>query len=146
MPSNTYEITLGIEDLDIRYGDLLKFGTTMVIFGKPGCGKTVLASLICYKNALKESKCLYISMNEFEDEFIYYMKKLNMNFAELGGKSFKFVNALIPAGEEAARDLIQQISELIAEFKPKVIVIDSINPLLRAIKSTEKRAWMQNFF
>lgn len=146
LSNNTYEITLGIEDLDLRYGDLLKFGTTIVIFGKPGCGKTVLASFICYKNALKESKCLYISMNEFEDEFIYYMKKLNMNFAELSGKSFKFVNALIPAGEEAARDLIQQISELITEFKPKVIVIDSINPLLRAIKSTERRAWMQNFF
>ncbi|MCS7128050.1 MAG: ATPase domain-containing protein, partial [Desulfurococcaceae archaeon] len=146
LSSNCYGITLGIEDLDVRYRDILKFGATIVIVGKPGCGKTILASTICYKNALKGVKCLYISMNEFEDEFTYYMKKLNMDFTELSGKSFKFVSTSIPAGEEAVKDFIQQISELIAGFKPNVVVIDSINPLLRAIKSIERRAWVQNFF
>ncbi len=146
MLSNAHETTLGVEDLDVRYRDLLKFGAAIVVFGKPGCGKTIFASTICYKNALKGSRCLYISVNEFEDEFLYYMKELGMDFTDLRGKSLKFMNVLIPASEEAAKDLVQQISELIAEFKPKVVVIDSVNPILRVIKSIERRAWIQNFF
>ncbi|MEM2297511.1 MAG: ATPase domain-containing protein [Ignisphaera sp.] len=60
----------GIEALDKMISDALRFPSLVVVAGHPGAGKTTLASSICYANALKNLKCLYLSFQEDKEKTI----------------------------------------------------------------------------
>jgi len=64
MKARTDGFIYGVEGLDKLLSGTLRPSTLTVISGHPGSGKTTLTSTICYANALKGRKCLYISFQE----------------------------------------------------------------------------------
>jgi len=71
------------------------------------------------------------------------MKNLGMDLEDLEKKGlFKFVNLPIAASCEIIADTI---NKLLIEYKPDIVVIDSINAVLESKKDPEKRAWLQNY-
>ncbi|MEM0026679.1 MAG: ATPase domain-containing protein [Ignisphaera sp.] len=137
--------TFGIKDLDKLLGSSLKFPSMIVVAGHPGAGKTTLAATICYANALRGRKCLYISQQESREKFFEIMKSLGMDFYELEKKGFiKHTNFPIASDIES---IVNEISSIISTEDFKVVVIDSINPLLQAVEGSHaKRAWLYNYF
>ncbi|MEM0347104.1 MAG: ATPase domain-containing protein [Zestosphaera sp.] len=137
-------LRLGIEGLDKILGDFISPPYTMVIAGHPGSGKTTMASTICYSNALKGYRCLYVSLQEDREKLYKYMSMLGLDLekAESAG-SLRFVK--IPMTLD-----IEGVSEAISKFVSEdydVVVLDSVNPLLDILeKDSEKRSWLQNFF
>ena len=73
---------LGIEGLNKFLGNFISPPYNIVIAGHPGSGKTTMASTICYSNALKGRKCLYISLQEDKEKLYEYMSKLGLNLKE----------------------------------------------------------------
>lgn len=166
----TYEnsfFVFGIRELDQRFSRALRHGATIAIIGFPGTGKTIFAATICYANALRGKPCTYISTQESREKFYVNMKFLGMDFEELEEKMlFKFVNlpllnateridvfastsegSLMPASLEGVRLFMEAIETLVYESKTKVLVIDSISPLLRvAAETTTGRVYIQNCF
>ncbi len=133
----------GIDDLDKFYGDVLHPGSMIVIAGHPGSGKTTLASSICYTNALKGHKCLYISLQEPKEKLFGVMKSLGIDLEDIELKGLlRFIKLPIILDIND----IEDISRSLLEYRPSIVVIDSINALLQSVKDDAKRAWLQNYF
>jgi circadian clock protein KaiC len=137
--------TFGVAELDKLFSFVLKPPSTIVIAGHPGAGKTTLASTICYANALNNSRCLYISLQEDEEKLFANMKRLGIDFYTLKNHGLiKYISIPLYANIE---DVVNEINNIISSGEYRVIVIDSINALLQTSKEDyAKRAWLQNYF
>ncbi len=138
----------GIEGLDNMFQEALVPGTTMLIAGHPGAGKTTLAATICYKNALRGKPCLYISFNERYEKFLRQMAKFGMNFKPLEKKRlFKFIRLPIISSKEIIDILGDTLTKALSDIKAKVLIIDSATPISETLKAPEvSRSVLQNFF
>ncbi len=138
----------GIKDLDRLIGKALAPGSFIVVAGHPGAGKTTLASSICYANMLENKKCLYVSFQEDKEKLYRNLLSVNINFKEMEEKGLlRFLKLPLPAHDEAVEKFLDKMMELIVKNDPKVVVIDSITPLLNTVRDNIKaRALLQNFF
>ena len=135
----------GVEGLDKLFGEALKPPATIVIAGHPGAGKTTLASSICYYNAINGHKCFYVSLQEDKAKLYGNMRNLGLDLEALESKGLiKF--AKFPLYSEVS-EIANEISSAVSSEGFSVVVIDSVNPLLQAVKGDYgKRAWLQNYF
>ena len=140
--------TWGIAGLDELIGKALVPGTSVLIAGNPGTGKTTLAATICYNNALRGHPCLYVSFQEDKDRFYSQMKIFNLDFKKLEKeKKFWYLRLPVFSEKSIVTSLFEQINRAILEHKVKVIVIDSFTPLgIIYEKNIEVREILQNFF
>ncbi|MEM2627010.1 MAG: ATPase domain-containing protein [Ignisphaera sp.] len=135
----------GIEALDKMISDALRFPSLVVVAGHPGAGKTTLASSICYANALKNLKCLYLSFQEDKEKLFKNMKNLgiDLEYTEKRG-TLIFIKFPVVLSIDS---LMNELSKLITSFNPRIVIVDSINVLLASVDKDEvKRAWLQNYF
>ncbi len=138
------KFVVGIDELDKMLPEALYPGALVVVAGHPGAGKTTLATTMCYANALRGNKCLYISFQESRDKLFKVMKALGMDLAAAEARGlYKFVKLPII---KSVDDVIEVISKCVTEFKPKVVVVDSINAILGFVEGADQRAWLQNYF
>jgi circadian clock protein KaiC len=116
----------------------------VVIGGHPGAGKTTLAVSICRDNMDRGEKCLYISFQEDKDKLYRMMRNIGINLEEYEQKGiFKFVK--LPVTLKPS-EVIQIINELVITEKPRIIVIDSVTPVLDSLLvEPKKRALVQNY-
>jgi len=136
--------SFGVPDLDKLYGEALEEKTTIVIAGHPGSGKTTLASIICFKNAVNGNRCLYIGLQEDRDKVYGRMRKLGVDLERAEEKGiYKFIKLPIT---RSITDLAEWIIRLVSEYKPKILVIDPVTAVLEVIDEKSQRGWLQNFF
>ena len=138
----------GIPELDEAYAEALEPGTTLLIAGHPGAGKTTFAATICYANALRGKPCLYVSFNERYDKFVSQMSKFGMDFERLKEEGlFKFIRVPVIAGEDVIDVLGDTVINNATKLNAKVVVIDSTTPISKAVREYGKgRSVLQNFF
>ncbi len=148
MKTTTPFFRTGIEELDRLIGKALLPGSFIVVAGHPGAGKTTLASSICYANMLNNKKCLYVSFQEDKEKLYRNLLSVNIDFKKMENKGLlRFLKLPLPAHDEAVEKFLDKMIELIIKNEPKVIIIDSITPLLNTVKDNVKaRALLQNFF
>ncbi len=143
------QFIFGIEEMDEYYKRALAPRRLVVLKGHPGSGKTLFASTMCVSNALKLGhKCLYISFQEDEEKFVEYSQGIGLRTTEAIEKGLlKFVRLPLISSEEGISELLDEISRIVSEYKPKVIVVDSISPILQ-VAGFEPRArgLLQNYF
>lgn len=139
--------TYGVKVLDQLYSSALIPGTTILIAGHPGAGKTTFAAGICYKNALNGIPSLYISFIEDKDKFMNFMGRIGFPLEELERKGlFKYAKLPILTDEEILTELTNKIYSEIVKGGYKIVVIDSITPIMTLMKGPEVRSVIQNFF
>jgi circadian clock protein KaiC len=137
----------GIRELDRILGDALAPGTSVVIAGNPGAGKTTFAATVCYANALRGHPCVYITFQEPKEKFYLQMKRFSMNFEKLEKKGL-FAYARMPTfSGDVIDEVLGSINTFIMKNKAKVVVVDSFTPLTRVAGDQIKaRAMLQNYF
>lgn len=129
------DFTFGVDGLDRFLGDVLRRGSLVVLAGCPGVGKTSLASTICCSNALRGFKCLYLSFCEDREKLFNQISSLGLDPYSLESKGLlRFVRLPIMYSVE---ELCQLIPKLIDDYKPDVLIMDSINALLIPISGRE---------
>ncbi|MET1160753.1 MAG: ATPase domain-containing protein [Thermoprotei archaeon] len=135
----------GIEELEQTFRGILEPPSTIVVAGHPGAGKTTLAITICYSNAKRGYPCLYVTFQEEKAKLYRNMKNLGIDLEDVEKKgAFKFVKLPITQSVESVSEFI---IKLIEEYKPRIVVIDSINSMLESLKTkVEIRGWLQNFY
>jgi len=138
----------GIPELDEVYANALEPGTTLLIAGHPGAGKTTFAATICYANALRGKPCLYVSFNERYDKFVKQMSKFGMDFERLKEEGlFRFIRIPVIAGEDVVDILGDTVIDSATKINARVLVIDSTTPISKAVREYGKgRSVLQNFF
>ena len=141
------ELIFGIKGLDSLFPHSLTEGTTLLIAGHPGAGKTTFATTICYRNAVRGNPCLYLSFQENKEKLYHQMSKYGINLKEAEDKRlFRFIRLPVITGEEIIKMLSEVIGDTLREFKPKVFVLDSATPVSEALSSGVGRSIFQNFF
>lgn len=145
---NEEYFVFGVDGLDDMFQKALVPGTTLLVAGHPGAGKTTFAATICYKNALLGKPCLYISFNERYEKFLRQMAKFGMHFEPLEEKKlFKFIRLPIISSKEIIDILADTLTKALSEIKAKVLIIDSATPISETLKAPEiSRSVLQNFF
>ncbi len=138
------DITFGYEYLDAMYSNVFNLNPLIIIAGDPGAGKTAFACTMCYVNALRGNKCLYITFYEDKDKLFSVMSGLGVNLSSVESKGlFRFVKLPTAISPEF---LGETILKIVDDFKPKVLVLDSITPILIPMKThAERRSVTQNF-
>ncbi len=138
----------GIDSLDALLGKALIPGTSILLAGNPGAGKTTLAATICYANASSGKPCLYFSFYEEEDRFVNQMKRYGMDFEKLSReKLFQYVKLPLILDTDALEAILESISQYADEANAKVIVVDSFTPLGMILgEEVKAREILQNYF
>ncbi len=129
-------VPTGVPDLD----DMLERkgyfrGSSVLISGAAGCGKTILAASFAEATCKRGERCLFLGFEESMDQITRNVKSVGINFEPLVKKGLLVHRAWRPTQYGMEMHLLR-IHELIETYKPSNIIIDPITNLITA--STEK--------
>jgi len=126
----------GVPDLD----DMLERkgyfrGSSVLISGAAGCGKTILAAAFAEAACKRGERCLFIGFEESTDQITRNVKSVGINFEPWVKKGLLVHRAWRPTQYGMEMHLLR-IHKIIEKYKPSNIIIDPITNLITA--STEK--------
>ncbi len=139
----SFNYSLGDAVLDRIVGGVPP-GSLLVVLGHPGAGKTTFAAKFILENARTLAiKAVYISLAESREKFMNNMKRLGLDFEELEKhKLFEFIHIPTIAGPDAIEFISKILSEKMVEENVKIVVIDSITPLISVLGTEKGRAFL----
>jgi circadian clock protein KaiC len=134
-------ISIGIPGLDHLIEGGIPKGSTVMIAGKSGSGKTILCSQFVYYGLTnKNENGLYISFSESKAQFYTNIKTLGMDFDkfERQGK-FTFLD-FTSLTKDGIQDALEEILATIRTTNPKRVVLDAFSAISLAFEhQTETR-------
>ncbi|HIP57051.1 MAG TPA: hypothetical protein EYH02_03160 [Ignisphaera aggregans] len=119
-------------------------GSLLVILGHPGAGKTTFAAKFILENAKTLAvKAIYISLAESREKFLANMKKLGLEFEELEKRNlFEYIHIPTVAGPDTIDFISSILSDKMVRENVRIVVIDSITPLLSFLGTEKGRAFL----
>jgi len=129
-------VPTGIARLDEMLGGGLPKGSTTLVAGGPGTGKTILAAQFIYSGATKYGeKGVYVIFGESAETFKNNMLSLGWDFGKLQEKRQVEILDLISLREpESVETTFDEIVETARVLGAKRLVIDSITALTVVFK------------
>ena len=121
----------GDEGLDRILGGGLPLNGINLIMGRPGSGKTILCQQFMFARATEPRPAVYLStVSEPFEKILRYAQTLSFFDRRAIGRSI-FYEDLGPtvAGEGGLGAVTERIGELIKEYRPGIIAIDSFKAL-----------------
>jgi circadian clock protein KaiC len=138
-------ISTGTPGLDsLIEGGILK-GSTVLIAGNSGTGKTILCSQFVYDGlTTKDENCLYISFGESKAQFYANTEKIGIDFAKFE-RQMKFTYLdFTSLTKNGIQDALEEILANIRTSKAKRLVLDSFSAISLAFEDrSEARATIQ---
>ncbi len=134
-------ISTGLLGLDPLIEGGIPKGSTIMVLGSSGSGKTILCSHFLYSGlTTKEENGLYISFNESKAQFYANMETLGMNFQKFESQmKFTFLD-FTSLTKDGIQDAFEEILATIKTLNPKRLIIDSFSALSLAFEhSSETR-------
>ncbi|MCE4607085.1 MAG: AAA family ATPase [Desulfurococcales archaeon] len=138
----------GVSGLDSLLVGGLRGGSLLVVAGHPGAGKTTLGASLCAANALEGRRCIYFSVQEPREKLYANLKRVGLDLEGLEERGLlRFVKLPLVSDGEAAREVLDEIGSEAAEYGARVVVVDSVTPILKAVRdSVKSRSVLQEFF
>lgn len=162
------KITKKLEDKSIRtyipgFDELLvegiPKGSSVLIEGGPGSGKTIFCLNLLKNSCEKGKKVLYMSFEEPEERLKEHLRSFGANTEELEKKKLLYVkrfNALDISRSveallsEAKKELLIEVQPVLIpkDFQPEVVLIDSLTSIGSAFSGEESRfrIYMEQLF
>ncbi len=125
-------ISSGVPRLDTMLGGKGYFrGTTILVSGTAGTGKTSLAAHFVDAACRRGERCLYFSFEESPGQLIRNMRSIGLNLEQWSKKNLLQFHSSRATfyGLEMHLAIIHKI---VQEFQPKVVVLDPIGSLIQA--------------
>lgn len=120
-------VSSGIKGLDKLIQGGYPKGSTVLISGSPGTGKTIICMQFLYSGAMKNSKGVFASFNEKPEALKKEAMEFGWNFNDLekdGKVKFLFLDAKDIDGS------IEKIKNTVNEMKAERLVVDSLSSLI----------------
>jgi circadian clock protein KaiC len=119
-------ISTGVEELDGMMGNKGFYrGSTILVSGSAGSGKTSLAASFVDAACRRGERCLFFVFEESPGQFVRNMSSIGINLAPHVKKGLLRFHASRPSFYGLEMHLVT-IHDLILEYKPDVVVLDPI--------------------
>jgi circadian clock protein KaiC len=125
-------VPTGIPRLDAMLGGKGYFrGSSILVTGTPGTGKTSIASAFAAAACRRREKCIYFAFEESKDQLFRNMRSIGIDLSRWDRTGLLHIHATRPTFSGLEEHLIA-MHRLAHEIRPKIIVIDPISNLTEA--------------
>ncbi len=138
----TSHVSSGIPDLDAMLGGGGFFqGSTVLVSGATGSGKTSLAASFAWRACRDGKRCLFFTSEESTSQVVRNMRSIGIDLAPLMEQDMLRFHSSRPSvgGLEM---YLARTHHLVSDFEPEVLVIDPITNLLTVGTINELRSML----
>ena len=137
--ASTERVSTGIQTLDDMLGGAGFFrGSSILLSGTAGTGKTTLAASFVAAACARGERCLFFSFEESIDQIVRDMSSVGIDLRALLGNNLQFAcDRPTVLGLEAH---LAGMLKRIEQFKPDVVVVDPISALLTGVIAPDVQA------
>jgi circadian clock protein KaiC len=133
-------VSTGIGRLDAMFGGKGYFrGSSILISGTPGTGKSSLAATFADATCRRGERCLYFAFEESKDQIFRNMGSIGLELGRWEKRGLLKVHASRPTFRGIEEHLLT-MNRLADTFKPSVVVIDPISNLTATGQLSEATA------
>ncbi len=134
---STQRIGTGIPRLDDMLGGLGVYrGSSVLISGSPGTGKTTIAAKMIETACLRGERALYFAYEESTAQIVRNMRSVGIDLAPLQEQGLLEIHASRPTLLGLEQHLVV-MHDLVRAFRPTVVVVDPISNLTMAHDDVE---------
>ena len=128
--ATTQRISSGIPDLDeLLEGKGYYRGSTLLISGTAGSGKTSIASHFVESACKRQERCLYLSFEESVAQVTRNMRSVGIDLEPWVKKSLLQFHGIRPT-EHGLEMHLARLHKMVGQFKPRAVVMDPITNLI----------------
>ena len=129
---STDRISTGVPQLDEMLGGKGFYrGSTILLSGTSGTGKTSLAVHLANAACLRGERCLFFSFEESQAQIVRNMKSININLEPHMRKGLLQFHTTRPTVHGLEMHLVL-MHKIIEEFKPSLVIVDPISNMRNA--------------
>jgi circadian clock protein KaiC len=141
-PVTDERVSTGIDRLDTMMGGKGYYrGSSILISGTAGTGKTSLAAAFANKTCRDGGKCLYFSFEESPEQIIRNMRSIGFDLDRWRKKGLLHFNSVRPSLYGLEMHLAS-IHKLVRDFGPKSVVMDPITNMMSIGEGDEVKAML----
>ena len=123
-------ISTGVPQLDEMFGGQGYYrGSSILITGKAGTGKTTLAAYFAQSTCLRGECCLYLATEEFPQQIIRNLGSINLHLGDYIEQGLLQFDAVRPTNYNLEMRLFK-IHHWVKEFQPRTVIIDPMSNLI----------------
>jgi circadian clock protein KaiC len=138
----TERVSSGIAELDVMLGGQGYFrGTSVLISGTAGSGKTSLAAHFIDAACARGERCLYFAFEESEHQIIRNMRSIGIDLARWMKRGLLRFHTARPHLQGLESHLALMLKH-IADFKPSSVVVDPVTNLIEVSNAREASAML----
>jgi circadian clock protein KaiC len=127
----------GLPELNAMLGGKGYFrGSSILISGSPGTGKTTFASYFAAGACARGEKVLYFAFEESRDQIVRNMVSIGVDLDPYIKRGLLRIEASRPTVFGLEMHLVR-IHKMVSEFKPKVVIVDPMTNLLAIGSASE---------
>jgi circadian clock protein KaiC len=139
-PASTERVSSGVPELDRMLGGKGYYrGSTVLISGTAGAGKSSLAALFADAAGQRGERCLYLAFEESPDQIMRNMRSIGIDLRRRVNQGRLRFHAVRPThyGLEMHLAVIQREIE---DYQPQAVVVDPITNLVNVASQRDVRA------
>jgi len=130
------KVSTGVDGLDKMLSGGIYKGSTVLVMGESGTGKTTSALQFLARGAMNNEKVLFTSYEESPDELLRHGSSFGWKLSELvEARKAKFMS-FFPDPSNIQR-IFSEVRQEISEFRPARLVVDSLTSLERMMDPDE---------
>lgn len=126
--ASSERISTGIQELDAMLGGGLYRGSTVLISGTAGTGKTSLSGHLAHASANAGERCLYFAFEESPAQIMRNMRSIGIDLEPLVKKDLLRFVASRPALHGLESHLVT-LHKHVRSFEPQLVIIDPISDM-----------------
>jgi circadian clock protein KaiC len=125
-------ISTGIASLDALIEGGIPRGSTVLVAGNPGTGKTILTTHFLYEGLSKGEAGVYVSFSESKKQFYDNFERFGMRFLDFEkDNKFAFLD-FASVNRDGIGDALEEVIDISRNLGAKRIVIDSFSAIVLA--------------
>jgi circadian clock protein KaiC len=128
-------VSTGVKGLDELIEGGLPRSSMILLAGSPGSGKTIASAQFLYHGATKQGENgIYVSFSERKDVFMKYMKKFDLDFAELESQGVFMFMDFATTREPGISATLNAVLKTAVAIKARRLVVDSFSAMALAFE------------
>src|ERR1035438_7756438 len=129
-PGTAKRVSTGIPSLDKMFeGSGYTRGSTVLVSGTAGTGKTSLAAAFAIESCKRGERCLFLSYEESSGQLIQNMSSIDIHFEPWVKKGLLKIVSTRPSFFGLEMHLLE-VYKIITDFEPQAVVIDPLTSLI----------------